>query len=221
VKIDLDRHAPSRVLDGLKMLNFNCGVTDASQCREALSYAFFRAAGVPAPRTAYAELTLTVPGKYDKELVGLYTVVEQVDKGFLARHFGGGKGMLLKPEGLGGGVSHLGDDWKAYRDRYRPKSEPTEAQKKRLIEFAALVDKADDAAFRKKIGSYLDVDAFLRFVAANALLVNLDSYLGFGHNYYLYLVPKTNRFVFIPWDLDLSLAAWPLAGPPERQWSRA
>ena len=39
-----------------------------------------RAAGVPAPRTAYAEVTLTVPGKFDREYLGLYTVIEQVDK---------------------------------------------------------------------------------------------------------------------------------------------
>jgi hypothetical protein len=125
--------------------------------------------------------------------------------------------MLLKPEGLQGGLSHHGDDWKAYEGRYRPKDEPTAAEKKRLIEFTRLIDRADDAAFRKGIGSFLDVDAFLRFVAANALLANLDSYLGFGHNYYLYLVPATDRFVFIPWDCDLSLAAWPAGGTPEQQ----
>ncbi len=217
IKIDLDRHVADQTLDGLKKVNLNCGVTDPSQTREALSYAFFRAAGVPAPRTAYAELTLTVPGKYEKELVGFFTVVEQVDRGFLARHFQKGKGMLLKPEGLQGGIRYLGDDWAAYATRYVPKDEPSAPEKKRLIDFARLIDRADDATFRQEIGSFLDVDAFLRFVAANALLANMDSYLGLGHNYYLYLVPESNRFVFIPWDCDLSLAAWPAAGPPERQ----
>lgn len=48
------------------------------------------------------------------------------------------------------------------------------------------------------------------------MLSNLDSYLGYGHNYYLYLVPGTNKFVFIPWDLDLSLATWPAVGTPEQ-----
>lgn len=217
IKFDLDRHVADQALDGLKKFNLNCGVTDPSQTREALSYAFFRAAGVPAPRTAYAELTLTIPGRYDKELVGFYTVVEQIDKGFLARHFKNGKGMLLKPEGLQGGVRFLGEDWAAYESRYVPKDPPTDAQKKRLIDFARLIDRADDATFRKDVAGYLDVDAFLRFVAANALLSNLDSYLAFGHNYYLYLVPGTDRFVFIPWDCDLSLAAWPAAGQPEQQ----
>jgi hypothetical protein len=122
LKIDLGRHREGQTLDGLKTINLNCGLTDPSLSREALSLAFFRAAGVPAPRTAFAELTLTVPGKYDKEYVGVYTLVEQVDKHFLRRHFKDGSGMLLKPEGLQGGLQHLGNDWKPYADRYRPRA---------------------------------------------------------------------------------------------------
>lgn len=217
IKIDLNRHVKGQTFAGLKMLNLNNNVTDPSRAREALAYDFFRAVGVPAPRTAFAEVTLTVPGKYDKELLGLYTVVEQVDKTFLKAHFKDGKGLLLKPEGLQGGLAHLGDNWQAYEARYRPKGEPTDAQKKRLIAFTRLINGADDATFQKEIGTYLDVDAFLRFLAANALLANLDSFLGLGHNYYLYLRADTDRFVFIPWDLDLSLATWPAAGTPEQQ----
>ena len=217
LKIDLDRHDAALHFHGLRKLNLNCGVTDPSKAREALSFAVLRAAGVPAPRTAFAEVTLTVPGKHDKAYLGLYTFVEQVDKAFLKQHFGSAKGMLLKPEGLQGGLMHLGDDWNRYEERYRPKGEPTAAQKKRLVEFTRLVNGADDAKFRKEIGTYLDVDAFLRYLAANALLANLDSFLGFGHNYYLYLRPDTNTFAFIPWDLDLSLGAWPMAGTPEQQ----
>ena len=62
---------------------------------------------------------------------------------------------------------------------------------------------------------------FLRFLAANALLSNLDSFLGFGHNFYLYLRPDTNKFVFIPWDLDLSLAGFPMMGAAEQQPQQA
>src|SRR5262245_38713691 len=69
LKFDLNRHVQNQKLDGLTMINFNCGVSDPTKAREALSYAYFRDAGVPAPRTSFAELTLTVPGKYDKEFV--------------------------------------------------------------------------------------------------------------------------------------------------------
>lgn len=216
LKIDLNKHANEQKLDGLTMLNLHCGISDPTKTREALSYAIFRDAGVPTPRTAYAEVTLSVPGKYDKELVGVYTLVEQVNKGFLKDHFKDGKGMLLKPEGLQGGLPNLGTNWKAYEDRYKPDGKPTDKQKKHLIDFTTLINQGTDEDFANKIGSYLDIEAFLKFLAANALLSNLDSYLGYGHNYYLYLVPATNKFVFIPWDLDLSLATWPAAGTPEQ-----
>lgn len=218
LKIDLDHfddEAPR--LHGQRKINLANGVTDAARSREALAFAFYRAAGIPASRTAYAELTLTVPGKYDKEYVGLYTVIEQVDKTFLKAHFKSAKGLLLKPENLRGGIEYLGEDWARYADKYRPKTEGTKGQQKRLIAFARLVHKADEAEFRKEIGSYLDIDAFVRFVAADALMANLDSYLGFGHNFYLYLRPDTNQFVFMPWDLDLSMGMWPVGGPPEKQ----
>jgi spore coat protein CotH len=216
LKIDFNRHDADLHFHGLKKINLNSGVTDPGRAREALAYAVFRAAGVPAPRTAFAELTLTVPGKYDKEYVGLYTVVEQVDKTFLKDRFGSGKGMLLKPEGLRG-LDYLGESWAPYAARYRPKDEAGKKAQRRLIEFTWQVNRADDARFRKEVGAYLDVDEFLRYLAANALLANLDSFLGFGHNNYLYLRPDTNRFVFIPWDLDLSWGTWPPGGTAQQQ----
>jgi hypothetical protein len=216
LKIDFNRHAAGQHFRGLKKINLNSGVTDPARAREALAFAVFRAAGVPAPRTAYAELTLTVPGKYDKEYVGLYTLIEQVDKTFLKDHFRSAKGLLLKPEGLRG-LEYLGEDWGPYEARYRPKTEAGKKDRRRLVEFTRLVNRADDARFRKEIASYLDVEEFLRYLAANALLANLDSFLAFGHNYYLYLRPDTNQFVFIPWDLDLSFGTWPVGGTPQQQ----
>ena len=215
-KIDLDHYGEERRFHGQKSLNLNAGAMDPTKMREALSFAVFRAAGVPAPRTAYARVTLTVPGMYDRELLGLYTLIEQVDKAFLKDRFGDGSGLLMKPERLRG-VDFLGDDWGRYKAQYQPKREASEAEAKRVIEFARLVNRAGDEQFRKDIGAYLDVDEFLRFVAANALLANLDSLLVVGHNYYLYLHPRTNQFVFIPWDMDLSFAGFPMAAAAEQQ----
>ena len=216
LKIDLDRRVKGQALDGLRMLNYHSGVSDRSGAREALSYAAFRAAGVPAPRTCFAELTLTVPGRLAEEFVGVGTVVEQIDARFLASRFGDGSGMLLKPEGLQGGPTWLGDRWAPYAERFRPEKEPKEREKRTLVDFCRLVSEGSDESFAAEIATFLDVDAFLRFIAANGLLANLDSYLAYGHNYCLYLDPGTGRFVFIPWDLDLSLATWPAAGTPEQ-----
>jgi hypothetical protein len=216
LKIDFDHYDESQRFHGLKTINLNSGITDPARTCESLAFAVFRAAGVPAPRTAYAEVMLSVPGKYDQECVGLYTLIEQVDEDLLKAHFKTGKGLLLKPEGLRG-LEYLGEDWAPYEDRYRPKGKGSQEEKKRFIQLARLIQEADDDRFRKEIASYLDVDAFLRFLAANALLANLDSFLGFGHNYYLYLRPDTQRFVFIPWDVDLAFGKWPMGGPPEQQ----
>src|SRR5205085_8046646 len=99
-RIDLDRAGGTGRFGGSKSINLHCEVTDPSRCREVLGYEIYRAAGVPAPRTALAEVRLTVPGKYDRELLGLYTVVESVDKPFLKDRFGDDTGLLMKPEGL-------------------------------------------------------------------------------------------------------------------------
>ena len=217
LKIELDHfNADADYFHDIRKLNLNSGVMDPTKGREALAFAAYRAAGVPAPRTAFAEVTLTVPGKYDREYLGLYTVVEQVDKTFLKDRFGSNKGVLMKPERLRG-IEYLGDTWDAYKARYQPKHDPSPAEAKHIIDFARLVSQGNDEQFSKKIGSYLDVDEFLRFLAATAMLSNLDSVLTMGHNFYIYLNPKTNKLVFIPWDLDLSLAGFPMAGSPDQQ----
>ncbi|MFO0820485.1 MAG: CotH kinase family protein [Pirellulales bacterium] len=216
LKLDLNRHKKGQKLDGLTMLNLHSGVSDPTRIRESFAYGYFREAQVPAPRTTFAQFSLTVPGIYTDEFVGVYTLVEQVNKAFLKRHFADSTGMLLKPEGLRGGLPFLGDRWPAYSAKYQPEDEPQASQQQRLIEFTRLIHESSDSSFVEQAAEYLDVDAFLRFIAANALLANLDSYLGYGHNFYLYLQPTNNRFVFIPWDLDLSLATWPAAGTPEQ-----
>ena len=214
-KLDFKRFAPGRAFRGVTTLNLHNATLDPSHVREALSYAVFRDAGVPAPRTAFALYYLTVDGRYDREFLGLYTLVEQVDKAFLKAQFSSSAGLLLKPEGLVG-LPWLGPAWPAYERRYSPKSAVHEGHAKRLVEFVALVQRADDAAFRQQIGAYLDVDEFLRYLAANALLVNLDSLLVTGHNYYLYLNPKDGRFRIIPWDLNLSFGSFNWVGTNEQ-----
>jgi len=205
-KIDLDRYVEGQGWAGLKKLVLNNNVMDSSASRETLSYAIYRAAGVPAPRTAFVRLRLTVPGPYDCEVVGLYTLIEAVDKDFLKTQFGNAKGMLLKPERVGP-LDYLGEQWSAYESRYRPKTTATPKAQRRLIELTRLIHLADDARFHKEIGTLLDVDRFTRYLAATVLLSSLDSFSGIGHNYYLYLDPKTNRFVILPWDLDHSFGA--------------
>lgn len=200
-KIDFERFAAGQSFHGLKVINLANNALDPSQLREALAYSVYRAADVPAPRTAFVELYLTVPGKHDRVLLGLYTFIENVDPVFLNDRFGNGKGMLLKPEGIQN-LPYLGPDWEPYQELYRPKAKADTKAQKRLIALTRLVNFADDAEFNKRIERYLDVDEFLRYAAACSAMTNIDSFLGFGHNYFLYLNPKDDRFAIVPWDLN-------------------
>src|SRR5262249_57851639 len=149
---------------GLTALQLHAMPMDPAKGREVLAYSVFRAAGVPAPRTAFAEVTLTVPGKYNKEYLGLYVLVESVDRKFLADRFGADNGVLMKPFQVRS-VDAFGDDWERWKGAYRPQSEPTKDQVARVMAFAKLVNQAKDDEFKKEIGTYLDVDGFLPFLA--------------------------------------------------------
>lgn len=215
-KVDFNRYVKGQDFFGMRTINLANNFGEPSQVREALAYSVFRAAGVPAPRTAFVELYLTVPGKYAREFVGLYTLIEQVDKTFLKNHFKNGAGMLAKPEGIQN-LPYLGPDWQPYAELYRPKDEPSASAKQRLIDFTRLVNFASDADFNRSIGKFLDVDRFLRYVAACSVMVNVDSFVGIGHNYYLYLNPDNNRFTILPWDLNSTFGLFPLAGGADAQ----
>jgi spore coat protein H len=206
LKIKTDQFGGKGAWEGVETLNFNAGARDPSLMRETMAFAIFRAAGVPAPRTAYAELTFNVPGLYNNAPGGFFTLVENVNKQFLKRVLPPGTGLLMKPEGSRGGVQSQGPNWDAYINIYRPEREATPHEQQRMIEFAGLISQTDVALFREKIGTYLDVDQFLRFIAVHLFIQNNDSYVGGGnHNYYLYLDPKDDKFRFIPWDQDLSM----------------
>ncbi len=214
LKIRFDKSADQQ-LHGMTTLELHSMPLDPSKVREVLAYSLFTAAGVPAPKTALAEVTLAVPGKYEKAYLGLYTVVEGVDPRFLADRFGSDTGLMMKPFRVRG-IDFLGDEWERYKDQYQPQREATKDEASRVVAFARLVNQASDEEFAKQIDSFLDIDGFLRFLAANALVSNLESFFALGHNYHLYLDPRTDKFIFIPGDLEFSFANFLLMGSADQ-----
>lgn len=216
LKLDFNEVDPDRTFFGLTKLNLNNNAMDPSQLREALAYDIFRHAGVPAGRTAFARVFLTVPGCYDHAYVGLYTIVEQVDARFLKSRFGVKDGLLLKPERVQG-LPYWGDDWAAYTNRMQPKTKATAADTARYLEFVKNLNLAADAPFQATLTNFVDVDAALRFLAVQALLANMDSPLLTGHNYYLWLHPRTRQFHWLPWDLNEAFGGFNPAGTTAQQ----
>lgn len=215
-KVDVNDVFRRQNLAGVTKLNLHNCVTDASWMNEVLSHRLFRDAGVPAPRTAYARVFLTVPGEHDREFLGLYSLVENVDRDFALDRFGTRKGALFKPV-TRQVFEDLGDDWAAYRQTYDPKTPVSAEETRRVIAFCKLVSHADDRRLAAELGDYLDLDEFARFMAVTVWLSTLDSILAPGQNFLVHLHPVTRRFQFIPWDLDHSFGQFPMIGTQEQR----
>jgi len=202
-KLDLNKFERDQRLGGLHELTFDNHVFDNSCMSEALAYEFFRDAGVPAPRTAYAWLSVSVAEQWEHKPFGLYLMEEAVADDFVAERFGSRKTPLFKPSTYKL-FEYIGDDWSAYAPIYDLKTKANPKQRQRIIEFARLVTSASDREFAERVGDFLDLDEFARFLAVEVLLPNYDSILTTGQNYYMYLDPGSNKLGFIPWDLDAS-----------------
>lgn len=215
LKIDLNKYAKDQGLGDVKTLTLQNNVTDASLMNEVLAYRLYRDAGVPAPRTAYARVFVTVPGKYERKYFGLYSMTEAVDKRFAERHFRTKRGAILKPV-TPSLFTDLGADWEAYNQIYDPKVALDDEQKKAVMDLSRFVTLADETAFAAHIGEYIDLAEFARFMAVMVYLSDLDGILGVGQNLYLHLHPKNHQFQFIPWDQDHSWGQFNRASQDQR-----
>src|SRR6185436_16842113 len=140
---------------------------------------------------------LTVTGKFTKKYYGLFTLAENVDENFFKERFGSGAGALLKPVTVNP-FGDLGNDWNKYIQTYDPKDDLSVADQRRVIELCQLVSHASDADFAKRIGDYIDLEAFAKYYAVLVWINNIDSLLDKGQNFYLHLNPATQKFSFIP-----------------------
>lgn len=188
-KIDINDVLPDQRLLGLKKIVLNNGFKDPTLIREAVAYGLLRDFGVPTPRTAFVDLT--VAGEH----LGLYTAVEAVDGDFIDRWFANKDGDLVKPEMPDGDLR-----WEdANASSYAGVALETNTATSDMSSFIHLLDVLNHGT-ESDYATVLDTEEILRVMAINALLVNLDSYLGMGHNYYLY--DNGGLFAMIPWDTN-------------------
>ena len=215
-KVDLNEYVKGQKIGSVSKLNFHNNVTDASWMNEPLAHALYRDAGVPAPRSSYLRLDITAGGTFTNRFVGLYSIVENPDANWANHNFKTKEGLILKPvtRTL---FEYQGDDWSAYKQAYDAKTEITDKQKKRVIDFAKLVSKADDAEFAKRLPEFLDVDEFSRFMAVTVWISTMDSILTMGQNFLVYLHPVTQKFMFVPWDLDHAFGNFPMQGTQDQR----
>ncbi|MEO8076539.1 MAG: CotH kinase family protein [Acidobacteriota bacterium] len=216
LKIDLNKFVKGQTLAGVTTINLHNNITDASWMNETLAYRLYRDAGVPAPRTAYARVYVTVAGTREKSYLGLYSLVENVDDDFAKSRLGLAGAAVLKPVTTTL-FKDLGKDWKAYNQIYDPKSPLKPADQQRIIELADLVSHATDAVYATRFPEFVDLNAFAKYMAVVVWLANTDSLLQQGQNYYTLLHPTTRALAFVPWDQDHSFGQFVPFVPAEKQ----
>ncbi len=199
---------------GVTLLSLNNNYFDRSYLRDVLSYKLCNDFGLAAPKTAFVKVYVSTNQSTPAHYLGLYTATEIVDGGFLRERFGSSSGLLMKPQlqGAAQGVS-----WPKQIESVDTRTGPSPEQQEQMQALLKLINQNSNAAFQEEISSRMDLDNYLRFVVVNVALANLDSYLGMGKNFYLYLNPKTGKLTWIPWDFDLSFGGFFLCGTPEER----
>ncbi len=211
-KVHLNEFVKGQKLAGkITTLDFRNNITDATAMNEVLGYRLYRDAGVPASRTTYARLFLTIPGQVDNRVLGVYTISEDVGGPYLEERFGDGKGALLKPFDRESFAlfRYRGENWADYVPSLDPKDPPTPEDRKQIIDFCRLMSNGSDAELAQRLGSFIDLDEVSRFMAVTVWLSDGDSMMDDGQNFYAWLDPKTRKLRFMPWDLDHTFGQFP------------
>ena len=200
LKLDLNEYG-NLSLAKLEKLNLNGEKNDPTLLRSRLTLELYRAAGVLASRAAHVEVYIN--GDY----YGLYLNVEHVDEEFIERRFDGAVGNLYKclyPATL----EYRGPRGEDYqyeeygRRVYDLRTNRDADDYADLARLMTVLHETPATEFECGIEAVFDVDAFLRVQAIDALTGNWDGYAYNVNNFYLYHDPATERFTYLPYDLD-------------------
>jgi len=209
-------------LDSVHLLNDK---PDPSHMREILASRMYRSMGVPAARSA--SVTLEVDG----EGLGVYTMVQEIDKRFLKVWFGteagADDGNLYKCVAPGCSLVYRGDKKTDYivTSCEEPagcgfvlktnEDDPSLNDYADLIAFLDLVNNTPDEGFQAALEDVFEVDLFLRYLAVAVVISDYEGYLEKLDSFFLYHRPDNDKWVFIPWDLNKTYGASKCKASPE------
>jgi spore coat protein CotH len=201
LRVDFDRYSDNQTFRGLKSFVLRNNTTDYSSLHERISMLFFARMGIPAPREAHTRLY--VNGAY----AGLYSIVESIDRTFLARTRGEDDGYLYKFDRNATDNPYHFDYAGPNQDLYvphpfKPETHESDPHPQPIVEMIRTIAEASDAVFRSAIAEYLDLGAFIKHVAIETFLQESDGILGNAgmNNFYLYRPSNQHLHVLIPWD---------------------
>ena len=109
--------------------------------------------------------------------------------------------------GMGSDLAYTDDNYESYDVIWDSSilGEVSDSDKQRVITALKHISN------KENVEDYLDVDQMLRYIAANVVVLNDDSYFGnMLHNYYLY--ENNGVLSMLPWDYNLAFGAFEMGG---------
>ncbi len=202
LKFDINYYTADQRFLGLKNLILRNNTQDASNMRELVSMKFFRHMNVKASRESFARLFVNTA------YVGLYTIVEDIDKDFLKKNLDENDGYLYEYDfdedsRIPYAFEYLGTDPAKYVPMpFKAQTHESDPRGDVIERFIWTINEAGAAAWRQMMSEFLDLTAFMRHLGVENFLAEEDGITGdYGpNNFYLYRFEKKNLFTFMPWD---------------------
>lgn len=187
-RVRFDLYDDDRDIDGVDGVTLNNQLQDASRIHEVLGYTFYRAVGLPGPRTGFADV------RVNGELWGLYLVLEPIDDDFLERWFDDPDGNLYDVNWFSDLYS--GGEWDFDLDE-----DDGPADRSDLAAVIEAVQQPPGPDWFDGVDAVVDMDAFVAMMAADAMLGHWDGYGYNVNNFRIYCEPGA-RCTFMPWGID-------------------
>ncbi len=194
---------------GLSAINFNCRYTNA----QIIGSAIFRMAGIATADAAAVQLRINGDNlAYSgSPMFGVYARFDAFDDDFAGKHFSDDPdGNLYTCFRTGSNEADLryeGTDPDRYRNRYFKANHASQDDWSDLIQLVDVLNNAPDATYEQEVGRVINISQWLRYIALDSCLLNLETGLrmGIGDDYFMYRGATDPRFVLIPHDLDTIL----------------
>jgi hypothetical protein len=206
MKVDLNEFVAGQDYDGIKKFNLNNLFKDPTFIREKLTLDYMRRCGMHAPRCTYARVY------YNNVYWGLYTVIEDVNGKFLNQHFGNKDGNLFKGDPHGD-LRWFGSSVSSYTPHYELDDTVTNDWTD-LVNLIDVINNSPASSYYNSVEDSLVGLDFISNCIINNMFVNLDSYCGSGHNYYIYHDSTWMKWRWLPWDVNESFGSFTLGMTP-------
>jgi len=181
---------------GFKQLNLSNNDSDGSFMREKVAADLFREFGVAAPRVAFYAIYLDRGN--GSTFIGLYTLIEEVDDSIPESQFPDDNGNLYKPDGDAASFA-LGTYDESEFDLKTNEDEADYSDVKSLYELLhSDLKTSNENQWTSELENIFNVDSYLKYLAANNVIQNWDTYGLMTHNFFLY--NDEGLLTWIPWD---------------------